>query len=127
MSGLEILDELADAFRKLETFPQDAAKIAAPLVDAALKETARAGTDPLGNPWPPKKDGGAPLKNAADHITTKAVGTVVQATLQGVEVFHHYGAGVPRRQILPDPGTIPPRVEKALRKAADQAFDKATR
>lgn len=121
------LEELIAAFRRLEVLPQEAAKLAAPLVEEALRATAAAGTDPGGVAWKPKKDGSRPLVNAASHITAKAYGTVVRATLSGVEVFHNYGAGVPRRQILPDPGTIPEGVEAAVRKAADTAFARAVR
>jgi hypothetical protein len=121
------LDDMIAAFRRLEVLPEEAAKLAAPLVEETLRATAAAGTDPLGTPWQPKKDGGRPLVNAASHIATKAVGAVVRTTLTGVDVFHHFGAGVPRRQILPDPGTIPPAVEAALRKAADAAFARAVR
>lgn len=122
--GLELLDELRAALARAETLPQDAAKIAAPLVEEALRATARAGTAPDGTPWQPKKGGGAPLVHAADHIATTAVGTVVRSTLTGPDVFHHFGAGVPRRPILPDPGTITPGVEAALKKAGDLAFAK---
>lgn len=124
-SGLDLLDELRDRFAALSTFPEDVAKIAAPLVEEALKKTAAAGTDPLGKPWVRKKDGGAPLVHAAEHIATTAIGPVVRSTLTGPDVFHHFGAGVPRRPILPDPGTIPPGVEQALRKAVDIAFGRS--
>lgn len=125
--GLDLLDELRAKFAALEVLPAEVAKLAAPLVEEALRATAREGTAPDGTPWQKKKGGGDPLVHAADHISTRAVGTVVLSTLSGVDVFHNYGAGVPRRPILPDPGTIPPKVEAALRKAADLAFEKATR
>lgn len=123
--GLALLDELRDTFRRLETLPADAAKLAAPLVERALKATASAGTTPDGQAWPAKKDGGAPLVHAADAIKTEAVGTVVRTTLTGPTVFHHFGAGSPRRQVIPDPGSIPAGVERALKTAADLAFDRA--
>jgi hypothetical protein len=119
------LDAMIAAVRKLATLGEDAAKIAAPLVDEAIKSTVRAGTDPDGNEWLQKKGGGAPLVHAADHISTSAVGKIVRVTLTGVDVYHHFGAGVPRRQILPDPGTIPTAVGKALQVAADRAFYRA--
>ena len=119
------LDDMISAVRRLSTLSDDAARIAAPLVDEAIKSTVRAGTDPDGHAWLQKKGGGAPLVHASDHISTSAVGRVVRVTLTGVEVFHNYGAGVPRRQILPDPGTIPPAVGKALQVAAERAFERA--
>ena len=125
--AIALLEELRGTFAKLEDLPKVAAELAAPRVDAAIKATARAGKTPDGKPWPPKKDGGQPLVHAADAITTEAVGTVVRARLTGPTVFHHYGAGVPKRQVLPDSGSIPPGVEAALRNAADEAFARATR
>jgi len=119
------LDDMIAAVRKLATIGDDAARIAAPLVDEAIKSTVRAGTDPDGHAWKPKKNGSAPLVHAADHIATTSVGRIVRSTLTGPEVFHNYGAGVPRRQILPDPGTIPPAVGKALQVAAERAFYRA--
>lgn len=124
--SLELLDELRETFRKLETLPEDAAKLAAPLVLEPLRATARAGTDATGKPWIPKKDGSAPLVHAADHITCKARGKTVVATLTGVDAYHHFGAGVPLRPILPDPGTVPPGVAAALKLATDRAFALAT-
>jgi hypothetical protein len=124
MSGIEAI--LAD-LRRLDGLAQATAKLAAPLVEVALRSTAAAGQTPDGKAWQPKKNGGAPLEHAAEHITVKAFGTVLRGTLSGPDVFHHFGGGRnPRRPILPDPGTIPPQVEAALRKAADEAFAKAT-
>jgi len=114
------------SFARVGELAERTAKRAAPLVEDALRATARAGTDALGNPWPARKDGGAPLEHAADAIDCKAAGTVVRATLSGPTVFHHFGGGRNvRRPVLPDPGTIPPGVAKALEKASDEAFAKA--
>lgn len=124
------MTDLADIIASIErlgTLAEDVAKRAAPLVEDALRATAKAGTAPDGTPWKPKKDRGAPLVHAGDAITVKAVGTVVRATLTGPTVFHHFGsARNPRRPVLPDPGSLPPPVAKAIEKAADQAFAKAT-
>lgn len=120
------IEVMVDTLRKLGELPREAAAIAAPLVDAAIKKTAAASTAPDGTPWAPKKRGGGrPLEHAPEHIETKAIGPVIRSSLSGVDVYHHYGAGVPRRPILPDPGTIPPNVEKALQSAAEKAFEKA--
>lgn len=123
--SLAELDAMIASVRRLGSMPEDVAAAAAPLVEEALRATVRAGTDPDGHPWKRKKDGGDPLVHAADHIATRAVGSVVRATLTGVEVFHHFGAGVPRRQILPDPGTIPEAVGAAVQRAAEQVFARA--
>lgn len=118
------LDEMIATLRRLANLPAEAAKAAAPLVDEAIKSTVKAGKDPEGATWPPKKDGGRPLVHAAEHITTTAHSTVVRTTLTGVDVYHHFGAGVPKRRILPDPGTMPKGVEAALRKGAAAAFER---
>lgn len=52
----------------------------------------------------PRLDARGPnvLINAARHVTTKAIGTVVMIILEGPEVFHNFGAGhVPLREIIP--------------------------
>jgi hypothetical protein len=119
-------EDMTACLRELAELPRQSALLAAPLVEEALKRTAAAGTDPLGNPWIPKKDGTPPLTNAADAISAAAVGTTVRATLTGPTVFHHFGGGRnPRRPVLPDPGTIPPDVAAALHAAASKAFEKA--
>jgi hypothetical protein len=120
------LDEMIATLRRLATLPAEAAKAAAPLVDEAIKTTVREGHDPDGKPWPARKDGGAPLVHAADHISTEARGTVIRTTLTGPDVFHHFGAsrGGVKRRILPDPGTMPKGVEAALRTGAAAAFER---
>lgn len=119
-------DAIQAALRELGRLPEQAAKIAAPLVEAALRETAVAGRAPDGTAWTPRKDGGAPLTHAADHITVNASGPLVRAVLTSPDVFHHFGGGRnPRRPVLPDPGSIPPAVARALERAAEQAFARA--
>jgi hypothetical protein len=121
------LDAWIASVRRLGAMPEDVAQAAAPLVQEALRATAAAGSDPDGHAWQPKKNGGAPLVHAADHIHTSAVGSIVRTALTGKDVFHHFGAtkGGVRRQILPDPGTIPPGVAAALDRAAEQVFARA--
>jgi len=124
MSGFAELDEMTDAVRRLGTLPDDVARRSVTYVDAAVKATAAAGTDPNGKPWAPRKDGGRALVNAAAAISTKALGPVVQVTLTGPEVIHHFGdSRVPRRQIIPDGAAgIPKGVGDALDRAAADAF-----
>lgn len=128
--GLSQLDEWIARLKALggDKMPERVAELAAPLVDAEVKKTAKAGTDPLGKAWTPKKDGGRPLVNAPSHISTKAQGRVVAVTLTGPDVWHHYGrGGAPRRQVLPDGASIPKSVWDAVHKAAKQAFDELIR
>lgn len=111
--------------RALRAVPTLAAKEAAPLIEAALKKTAAAGTDPNGKAWAPKKDGSRAMVNAAEHITATAAGTVVRVLLKGPDVFHNYGAGGPRRQILPDQESdTPPAIVDAVQEGVRRAVSK---
>jgi len=119
------LDEMIASLRKLGKSSKDVAKEAAPLVQQALRATAAAGTDPEGRAWKPKKDGGRPLVNAANAITTTANGTLVTTTLSGVENFHQHSKSHERR-IIPDGGAgIPQNVADALDEAATRVFARA--
>jgi hypothetical protein len=124
------LDAMIDACAKLAApeFAAQIAQAAAPLVDTEIKRTARAGTTPDGTPWlPRKKDGGRALEHVADQIETKAIGNVVRATLSGPAVFSHFGAGIPRRQVLPDAAvSVPAPVIDAMTKGATQVFNRLT-
>lgn len=119
------LDDMVARLRRLAELPAEAAKLGAPLVEAAIKASATAGTTPDGSPWPAKKDGGRPLANAAAAITSKAVSTTIVTTLTGPEVIHNFGTErLPKRQILPDGGAgLPPKVAAAVDQAATKAFD----
>ncbi len=125
MTGELALNGFIDALRKLGAIDADAAKLAAPLVLAAAKKTARAGTTPDGKPWPGlKAGGGRALVNAADALSVKAVGTTVVLTLSGINVLQNFGtSSIPARQILPDGGAGMPRnIADALTAGAQKAF-----
>jgi hypothetical protein len=124
--GDAALAEFIARVRRLGTLGADAAKIAAPYVLEAARETAAAGTTPSGEAWAPKKDGGRALVNAADALSVEAVGSVVVLTLTGPEVIHNRGTTkYPKRQILPAGGAgIPANIGKALARAAKEAFDR---
>lgn len=128
-SGIAELDSMIERLRTLAG-PDVARRVAskaAPGVDKALKTTANAGKTSEGKAWAPKKDGGRPLVHAADAIATKSAGNMVIATLSGPTVFHHYGAGgKPQRPVLPDNGTVPPGVRKAVLEAASAVFREVT-
>lgn len=121
------IDGMIASLEKLAKLGEDAAKHAAPFVDEAVKATAKAGTTPDGDAWKPKKDGGRALVHAADALSTKARGDLVTVTLRSPETFHNFSKKH-KRQILPDAGAEMPRnVVKALKKAADKAFDEASK
>ncbi len=114
--------------RGLKVLAPQAAKEAAPLVEAAIKKTAAAGTDIDGKPWPAKRDGTRALPDAAGAISAVATGAAVIVSLIGNYVFHNAAKGADRRRILPDSGAgIPPAIAAALQKATKQAFQRLTK
>lgn len=124
---IELLEELRGRFERLAGMAEETAKEAAPLVEAELRSTAAAGTSPDGTAWPAKRDGGRPMLHAASHITARSFGRTVRATLEGPDVFWHFREGKFSRPVLPDSGTIPAGIARALKTAADRAFARLTR
>jgi hypothetical protein len=128
MSADEDLAAYAKRLRGLKGLAPAAAKEAAPLVEAAIKKTAAAGTDIDGKPWPAKRDGTRALPNAASAISAVASGAAVIVSLIGNYVFHNTAKGPDRRRILPDSGAgIPPAIAAALQTATKQAFERLTK
>lgn len=105
------LDRYIASMRGLVTLDEDLAELAAPALEEAARANVRAGLDPDGNPWPRKKDGTAPLKNAANAITCTAQGNLAVLEVDGVEAFHQKIKGDgphPRRKLIPEPGDAVP-------------------
>lgn len=120
------LDAFIANMKKLDTLATETAKEAAPLVEAANKKTAAAGTSPDGVPWPAKKDGTRALEHAADHVASKAVGKTIVTTLTGPDAIHNFGTGKdPKRQVIPDGGNgVPKVIAEAVTEGATIAFNK---
>lgn len=97
------------------------AKEAAPLVEAAVKATAAAGTDPYGNPWKAKKDGTRALPDAADAVSVTTNGKVLTITVTGGEAAQQR---FKFRQLLPNK-KVPKAILDALREGARRAWMKA--
>jgi len=117
--------KLSDFIRRLRSMKDlaaQAAREAAPLVEAAVRRQAADGQAPDGGAWAPTKDGRRAIPNAARAITAVAKGSAVQIVLAGVYVFHHYGKGLPERRIIPGQGAIPAPVVAALREGARRVF-----
>lgn len=125
-SGFAQLDAMIASLRSMKTLARDAAPELAKRVKAALDANIDAGKSPTGETWAPKKDGGRPLVNASKAVTVTALGTVILIRLSGVEVFHHYGAGVPRRTIIPY-GSMPFLLGNAIRLGFVEPFRKKAR
>jgi hypothetical protein len=126
MSG-DGFDAMLASLRALERLPEDAAKAAAPLLEEALRTSAAAEQAPDGTPWTARKRGSGPVyAHAPSRIKATAIQSLVRVTLSGPEVFGHFGTGrLPRRPMLPDPGTLPANLAKVLEDAASKAFAKA--
>src|SRR5262249_9484003 len=120
-SDFAALDRMIAMARSMATLAKDAAPLAAREVEAQLKATASAGETPDGTKWPDTKKGARALKNAASAIRVQAIGTVVLIVLSGYHVYHHFGAGVPRRPIIPQ-GSMPRRLGDAVRRGFAQPW-----
>ena len=105
------------------SFATQVAKEALEPVLAIARESAAAGTSPTGEAWRARKDGSRALSKAADAITARVLGTVLQLEVAYPYSIHHFqdGATRPRRQILPD-GDLPPKMSAAVAAAAARVF-----
>lgn len=127
--------ELDKIQRFLEAVPHLPEQAAPKVAEAFQKQTelnVAAGRNPYGDEWAPTKDGRAPLVNAVKAMTFKALGTVVQITLEGVEVMHHIGnargyrggskkLGGFRRTLIPT-GALPGMFRGAIRTKLSEAW-----
>ena len=114
MSGADEMDAMV---AKLKAFGVDC-QARAPAVAQQLKEFCAQSIakqqSPDGDAWPASKDGRTVLANAANAIAATAAGAVAILRLTGPEVFHHYGAGAPRRGLIPSAG-LPKELGNAIR------------
>lgn len=124
-TGLSELDDIIARLKSLGTLTEEIATEAAPLVEAAVRQTAAAGTDPEGHAWAPKKDGTRALVGVEDKITASASGKIIQVVLVGGAVFWNSAKGKtrPQRRVLPDGGAgMPKNVGAALTQAAQRVY-----
>lgn len=129
MDGDAQLDAILERIRSLGGLAEEAARAAAPLVEAAAKRTAAAGTTPSGEAWAPKKDGGRALAHAADAVSASAAGPTITITLADPEAWHQRGVGThtPKRQVIPEAGDdLPPQHAAAIEQGTRQAFQRLT-
>ena len=110
-------DEMNGFITRLEQFGVEV-QSRAPVVANQLKEFCAQAIakqqSPDGDAWPPSKDGRRVLVNAAKAIAASAAGAVALLRLTGPEVFHHFGAGAPRRGLIPSAG-MPKELGNAIR------------
>jgi hypothetical protein len=114
MSATATLDQWIADLRRVsadleQTMPAIAARCKAE-ADAVLT----AGHGLGGDAWAPRKDGAPALAHAAAALTVSAVSNAIVFLIGEPYVYHHYGAGVPRRPILPR-GGLPTQLGNAIR------------
>lgn len=122
--GSIALDAQIAKLRRLATFVGGSAPVVALAVKREIGAQIAAGRGPDGKAWKPTKAGTPALRGAAGALTVKAIGSVVVATLTGVEARHHFGAvkGKVKREILPT-GKIPDPVTRAITRVLTGEFN----
>ena len=153
-SGGKDMREFANRIGELTALNDEIAKEAERGVAGAVRETARAGTDPYGDPWPELKEGGKALRGAADAIESSVQGRAITLKVGAPYVYHQHGAGgssttkaaerarkraerkraksgkkskfhAPQRMIIPTyKKDIPEGIRTALKAAAERVFTK---
>jgi hypothetical protein len=92
-----------------------------------VAKTIAAAETPEGVPWAPRRKGGGQVYvNAAGKLRTAAMGNYVRMTLEGVDVYGHFGRTDKQvaRPMLPDAGAgMPESVSRALDEAARLAVE----
>lgn len=129
--SLSELDSMIATLRALGSKDVEGAIAArvGPELLAAVQATLAAGTDPEGEPWEPKLNGGRAYKNAAKRVSAAVMGNLVRLTLTGPEVWGQIGVrGRPVRQMLPDAGAgVPRSVSDAISRAAAKVIEDFTK
>lgn len=114
LSGLDTMQTWIDNLRSINGLVEAAAEELAPVVKQQLVDCYSKGQSPYGDAWPLTKDGHQPLKNAAENVRVSAIGNTIVVSISDQYVFHNYGAGSPKRTLLPE-GGLPPRMGDAIR------------
>lgn len=90
-------EELALVGEQLSNLTEATAAAAEPLLLKAAQEHLRAGADPEGKAWAPKKGGGRALAGAANAVRVSRKGSTIALSIGGADnakyVFHDHGAG----------------------------------
>lgn len=124
--GAAQMDAMITRVAALPGMVERSAPAVASALDGHLRRTIAAGTSADGAPWTPTADGRTPLRNAGKALTTRAVGTIVLARLDGIEARHHKGevrgaAKGLKRRILPI-GKLPKPVAAATQEILRDEF-----
>lgn len=121
--GLEKLDAKLAFLAQLGRITDEVMPDVADVVKDELERTTAAGTDPYGEAWQRRKDGGQPLEGAAKHIRVAPIGRRVFVRVTGYIARHHRGRarGGIERPVLPADG-IPPAMSRRIKAAVVAHF-----
>lgn len=127
MANSDAFNRLQEQIDRCRALPDELVTRAAPDIakelEAEIRKNVAAAQGPDGTPWKPTESGAAPLKNAAEHVTVRALGSVILAKVTGVEARHHKGQvkGGTRRPIIPV-RSIPEPLTKAIKRVLGEKF-----
>jgi hypothetical protein len=115
------LQELIDRIREAgEGIAKRVATASLPEIKTVIEANIVGQRDPYGNAWPERKDSrysGPMLVNAGTYIDYSATDKFIILRLSGYDVYHHKGyRGNPKRQILPDSGSLPENIKEVIKK-----------
>lgn len=127
MANSEASARLQKQIDRIRSLPVELVKRAAPdiakegLAQVTANVSSQVGPD--GTPWPASKSGEAVLRQAAQHVTVQALGTVILFKVTGIDARHHKGfvKGGERRPIIPV-RSMPEPLTKAIKKVLKKRF-----
>jgi len=123
-SNHDELNKLIQAVRALGKLDEVAAPRVADVINAEIKRTVAAGTDPYGVPWMLRKaDGGRPLVHGDKTLQAQTIGSLVIVTITGEDARHSIGwaRGGTVREIIPSKG-LSDRMAGECLEAVGKAF-----
>jgi hypothetical protein len=121
------LEEIIGKVENLKSLALRAAPEVAKVVDAYLRKTIAAGTDPYGTSWAPRKhDGARPLVHADQTLTVTALGQHVITQIHGIDARHHHGwvKGKTKRPVIFTKPELPPELAEQIRKVLTAEYQR---
>ena len=121
------IDNLLRKLDGLKSLGLRAVPVIARVMEAHLRRTIKAGTDPYGTPWAPRKrDGGRPLQHADQTLKVTGHGRHVIVEIHGIDARHHKGAvkGRVKRPVIFNQKELPPALVEDIRAVLIEEFKK---
>jgi len=119
--------ELIGKVENLKELALRAAPQVAKVVEAHLRKTIAAGTDPYGTPWAPRKlDGARPLVHADQTLAVKAVLAHIVTEIHGIDARHHHGTvkGKTKRPVIFTKPALPPELVVEIRRVLEAEYQR---